>query len=100
IADLSTTLSARMDSLDTTLTGRLDRFQDNVAEQFALTEAKTSARFDRVDGRLDRVEGRLDGVEVRLDRVEHRLSRLDARVEDGFAAMDVRFERLERPRRR
>ncbi|MGA7747945.1 MAG: hypothetical protein WCA52_13145 [Candidatus Aquilonibacter sp.] len=47
-----------------------------------------------------RVEGRLDRVEFRLDRVEDRLSRLEVRVIDGFASLDERVAKLEKPRRR
>ncbi|HUN28435.1 MAG TPA: hypothetical protein VMV65_01400, partial [Alphaproteobacteria bacterium] len=47
-----------------------------------------------------RVEGRLDRIEFRLDRAEDRLARLEVRVIDGFASLDTRVAKLEKPRRR
>jgi len=86
-------LTASITELSTTLSARIDALRDHVAEEFALAKVWTMQRFDGVDWRLDRVE-------VRLDTVERRVSRLDVGVEDGFAMVEERLTRLERPRRR
>jgi chromosome segregation ATPase len=105
-------IDARLDRVDARLSGidaRLDRVEQ---------------RLDRVEQRLDRVEQRLDRVEQRLDQVEASVAdlteivrthigytersfaqvyltisetefRLNARMDDGFAKLDVRLTRLE-----
>jgi chaperonin cofactor prefoldin len=75
------------------LLGAITDLATAVGEGFTRAEARTDARFDRV-------ETRLDHVETRLDRLEMRVSRLDTRVDEGFEKIDKRLIRLERPNHR
>jgi chromosome segregation ATPase len=112
-------IDVRLNGVDARLNGidaRLDRVDARLSG--------IDARLDRVEQRLDRVEQRLDRVEQRLDQVEASVAdlteivrthigytersfaqvyltisetefRLNARMDDGFAKLDVRLTRLE-----
>lgn len=79
----------RFDSIDKRFEAIDSRF-DAIDRKFA----DIDKRFDSLEQRIDTLEQRFDSLEQRIDGLEKRMDRLELRMEEGFEAIDARFDRL------
>ena len=83
---------------------RINALEKRVEEMLKSLEDRTGAKVERVDSKLDRTEeritARMDALEQRLNtRINKLEAKMDARfdaVDSRLAAVDVRFETMER----
>ncbi|HLL54872.1 MAG TPA: helix-turn-helix transcriptional regulator [Myxococcaceae bacterium] len=90
-AKLGTTVPAAIESVASTLGGKLDALRDTMDG----LSARSEGRLDGLGGKLDRTEGTLSALGGKLDRTEGTLAVLGTRLEatsSGFGALGAKVE--------
>ena len=82
-------IDKRFDSLEQRIDTLEQRF-DNLERRMDSLEQ----RFANLEQRMDSLEQRFANLEQRIEGLEKRMDRLELRMEEGFEAIDARFDRL------
>jgi len=71
---------------------RLSDFADHTDQRFDGVDR----RFEAVEHRFDVIDQRFKAVEQRLGAVEQRLGAVEHRMDEGFRALNARFDAFQR----
>ena len=71
---LESRLGARIDTVETTLSNRIDRFECQVDQRFESVETALGARIDRLDLRCDRFDDRFDSLSAQVYELNTRVT--------------------------
>ncbi|HEX7779554.1 MAG TPA: hypothetical protein VF424_09965, partial [Vicinamibacterales bacterium] len=91
VVEFAKAISARVDSLEVTLTDRFDRVD--------VTLAQMDGKFEQVEANVERIDKRLGSMDTRLDAMDERFDSMDTRFESmdtRFDAMDTRFDAMDK----